>query len=177
MFMVICMTKKKKKNIKIKSSNSFDNSEIKKMIIVTSVVLIVFCAFYFLTVMILDKDNNSDNDVVSNEVEIQHEEILLGTSFSVNEDEYLVVYYDFSSDDVYDLTSAVSTYRSSSKEINLYSVDMSDALNKQFIGDTSNKDATKASEISINGPTLIKFTNNKISMYVEGIDKIVDYLK
>lgn len=173
------MTKKKKKNIKIKSSNSFDNSEIKKMIIVTSVVLIIFCAFYFLTVMILNKDNNSanDNDVVSNEVEVQHEEILLGTSFSVKEDEYLVIYYDFSSDDVYSLTSAVSTYRSSSQEINLYSVDMSDALNKQFIGDTSNKDATKASEISINGPTLIKFTNNKISMYVEGIDKIVDYLK
>ena len=177
--MVICM--KKKKKIKVEENISFDYSEIKKVVITTSVVLIFFACFYFLTVAIVNKDEKKDDTADSssktNEVEIQHKEILLGSSFSIKDDQYLVVYYDTTDDDLSSLTSAISTYRSSSKDVNLYTVDMSDGLNKGFVGETPNKKATKASELSISGPTIIKFTDNKISTYIEGMDKVIEYLE
>ena len=123
------------------------------------------------------KDDTADSSSKTNEVEIQHEEILLGSSFSIKDDQYLVVYYDTTDDDLSSLTSAISTYRSSSKDVNLYTVDMSDGLNKGFVGETPNKKATKASELSISGPTIIKFTDNKISTYIEGMDKVIEYLE
>lgn len=172
---------KKKKKIKVEENISFDSSEIKKVVITTSVVLIFFACFYFLTVAIVNKDEKKDNTTNSSsntsEVEIQHEEILLGSSFSIKDNQYLVVYYDTTDDDLSSLTSAISTYRSSSKDVNLYTVDMGDGLNKGFVGDTSNKKATKASELSISGPTVIKFTDNKISTYIEGMDKVIEYLE
>ena len=172
---------KKKKKIKVEENISFDYSEIKKVVITTSVVLIFFACFYFLTVAIVNKDEKKDDTADSssktNEVEIQHKEILLGSSFSIKDDQYLVVYYDTTDDDLSSLTSAISTYRSSSKDVNLYTVDMSDGLNKGFVGETPNKKATKASELSISGPTIIKFTDNKISTYIEGMDKVIEYLE
>lgn len=172
---------KKKKKIKVEENISFDSSEIKKVVITTSVVLIFFACFYFLTVAIVNKDEKKDDTADSssktNEVEIQHEEILLGSSFSIKDDQYLVVYYDTADDDLSSLTSAISTYRSSSKDVNLYTVDMGDGLNKGFVGETPNKKATKASELSISGPTIIKFTDNKISTYIEGMDKVIEYLE
>ncbi len=177
------MKKKNKNKNKIKFEEStFNSPEIKKIIITTSVVLIVLACFYFLTVAIVNDDTDtSSTDTESSsetsEVEIQHEEILLGNSFSIKDSQYLVVYYDTSDDELSSLTSAISTYRSSSKDVNLYTVDMSDGLNKGFVGDTSNKEATKASELSISGPTVIKFSDNKISEYVEGIDEVIKYLE
>lgn len=172
---------KKKKKIKVEENISFDSSEIKKVVITTSVVLIFFACFYFLTVAIVNKDEKKDDTADSssktNEVEIQHEEILLGSSFSIKDDQYLVVYYDTTDDDLSSLTSAISTYRSSSKDVNLYTVDMGDGLNKGFVGETPNKKATKSSELSISGPTIIKFTDNKISTYIEGMDKVIEYLE
>ncbi len=172
---------KKKKKIKVEENISFDSSEIKKVVITTSVVLIFFACFYFLTVAIVNKDEKKDDTADSssktNEVEIQHKEILLGSSFSIKDDQYLVVYYDTTDDDLSSLTSAISTYRSSSKDVNLYTVDMGDGLNKGFVGETPNKKATKASELSISGPTIIKFTDNKISTYIEGMDKVIEYLE
>ena len=172
---------KKKKKIKVEENISFDSSEIKKVVITTSVVLIFFACFYFLTVAIVNKDEKKDNTTNSSsntsEVEIQHEEILLGSSFSIKDYQYLVVYYDTTDDDLSSLTSAISAYRSSSKDVNLYTVDMGDGLNKGFVGETPNKKATKASELSISGPTIIKFTDNKISTYIEGMDKVIEYLE
>ncbi len=177
------MKKKNNKKNKIKFEGSaFGSPEVKKVVITTSVVLIVFACFYFLTVAILNKDTDAsstdtDSSSDTSEVEIQHEEILLGSSFSIKDSQYLVVYYDTNDDDLSSLTSAISTYRSGSKELSLYTVNMGDGLNKGFISDASNKEATKASELSISGPSLIKFSNNKIDTYIEGMDEIIDYLE
>lgn len=164
----------KKNKIKYESS-SFDG-DYKKVVITTIVVLAVLVVFYFITAAILNKDNTSTKDN-NTETEIQYEEILVGTSFSMRDTEYLVVYYDMTDDSINtNISSAISTYKSSNK-LAIYYVNMHDALNKQFVSDKSNSKATKASELAINGPTLIKFSKNKIVDYVEGSEKIVNYLK
>ena len=54
---------------------------------------------------------------------------------------------------------------------------MSNGLNKSYSGEESNKNPTKASDIVINGPTLIKFSGNEVVDYIEGVDNIKSYLE
>ena len=46
-----------------------------------------------------------------------------------------------------------------------------------LINEKSNKNPTKASELAINGPTIIRFRDGNVREYIEGFDKVVDYLK
>ena len=54
---------------------------------------------------------------------------------------------------------------------------MSNGLNKKYSGDESNTNPASASEIIINGPTLIKFSGGSVAEYIEGIDGIKDILQ
>ena len=42
--------------------------------------------------------------------------------------------------------------------------------------DSSNPKATKASELKVKNPTLIEISNGSISQYIEGEEKVIDYL-
>lgn len=171
------VNKKEEKNIKKEIDNKSVSSEAKQLLIVTIVVLLFLGAFYLLTVFILD-DDTEDKESDIEEVEIQFDEILLGTSFSLRDDEYYVLYYETDDEEINsDLSSLVYTYRSSNAEPYLYTVDMSDALNASFSNEESNEKAAKASELKISGPTLIKFVDGKINKYVDGIDEITEILE
>lgn len=90
---------------------------------------------------------------------------------------YLVVYYNTTDkDNASDISSAISTYRTNNKDSHIYYVDMNNALNKSFVSDEGNSSASSAEELKINGPTLINFADGKIVEYVEGKDRIIDYL-
>ena len=53
---------------------------------------------------------------------------------------------------------------------------MSSALNKSHAtSGESNHNPTNASELSINGPTLIVFSNHTIEDYLEGEEAITNY--
>ena len=147
----------KKNNVKKNIEKLEMSSEAKNLIIVTVVVLAFLALFYFVTV--------------------QHKEVLVGTSFSIKDSNYYVFYYETGDDEISsDASSLVSTYRSSNKDIYLYTVDMSNALNQGAKSDSSNSSATNASELKISGPTLIKFTDGAIAQYVEGMDALEEIL-
>lgn len=159
--------------------NTEFNLQIKNIVVVTVIVLIFLGLFYLLTVVLLGKapkvvTSSSEN----NTTEIQSEEILLGTSFEMASGKYMVLYYDLEDkDDASDLTSLVSSYRSKDDAVKLYTVDLSDALNKPFLSENeSNPKATKASELKLKSPTLIVFEDGKILEYIENFDSVNDYL-
>lgn len=171
-------TKKIEKNIKKEIETKEGNGDVKALLLITIFVLLFLGLFYLLTVVILDDKTETKKEEESAEVEIQFDEILLGSSFSIKDKEYLVLYYEFENEDVNtDLDSLVSSYRMSNEDPYLYVVNMSDALNSGFISDKSKIDVTKASELKINGPTLIRFEDGKIDDYIEGIDDITDELE
>lgn len=173
MSLVILMTKKN--NVKKNIEKLEMSSEAKNLIIVTVVVLAFLALFYFVTVIILD--NGDKKNTGTDEVEVQHKEVLVGTSFSIKDSNYYVFYYETGDDEISsDASSLVSKYRSSNKDIYLYTVDMSNALNQGAKSDSSNSSATNASELKISGPTLIKFTDGAIAQYVEGMDAIEEIL-
>lgn len=169
--------KKVEKNMQKGMKKIEFSSDIKHLAIVTAVVLIFLALFYLVTVIILDDGTKSNKDD-GGSVEVQHDEILVGTSFSVKDAEYYVLYYETEDEDIVsDISSLVSKYRSSNAELYLYTVDMSNALNSSFNADNGNSSATRASELMISGPTLIKFSDGVISQYVEGVDNIKEILK
>ena len=177
------LEKKLKQERKKINNVSVTDSEIWSKVIIVCVIICVFCAFYFLTVFISKDDSSSTNSNSSNKkttetTNISYDEILLGRSFSMEDGEYLVLYYDKDNSDLSsEMSSALSTYNNKDSHLNVYTVDMSDALNSSFTSDEANHDAKDASEMKISGPTLIKFNNNKIDDYIEGKEEITEYLK
>ena len=160
-----------KKIDKVKS-----NSEFKNNIKIIFFVALVFGFFYLLTYVLVGDLSffDKEEDV---ETTIQYEEILAGSSFSMNASRYLVVYYDKSSDDADEIMSAIYTYEASYEPLTVYTVDLSNALNNGVVvEENSNKNPSKVSELAINGTTLIRFRDGEVREYIEGKDSVIDYL-
>ena len=172
---------KKKENDNLKKIESVGglDGDLSYIIRVVSIIVIVFCLFYGLTVLITK--NGSTTTKKQNQVTddaISYTEILLGRSFLMPEEEYLVLYYDKSNTElISSFSPAISTYRENKENDTLYTVDMSNKLNSSYISENSNSNPTDANELSINGPTLIRFSKGIVKDYIEGEEKILNYIK
>ena len=146
-------------------------SEVKKGIIVIVVVLVVLVAMYFLTVKILSKDTKDDK-VTENS--IQYDEIMAGESFNQNNDEYYVIYYD-ASNKYSNLSSLISSYQLNGTGIRLYSVDLSDGINKKYVTDGEIV-TDDASSLRVKDQTLLKFSDNRVVEVVTYTNEITNIL-
>ena len=179
------MTKKKNtnsKNVKkeitkkIEKMESGAENDILKVLRVIFIVMVVFAFFYLLTVAIVGRDEEEETE----ETAIQYEEILAGSSFTMRDDEYLVVYFDFTSEDASDINSAIYTYSSGYGDdiLRVYTVDMSNAFNKKYASeDDSNENPETAGDLLINAPTIIRIKDGKVAEYIDDLDDVLDYLK
>lgn len=172
---------KNKKNKKVNNNKRIietsNSNEVSKVIKCTVIILIVLVLVYLLTVYIT---KNSTDSVVKERVDnttIQYDEILVGTSFKQQDDEYLVLFYNVDNDINSAYYTLKSDYEAKDDALPIYYVNLASKLNSDCISAESNESATNASELKINDTTLIKFTNNKISEYIVGAEKISDYLK
>ena len=168
----------KRKNIKRKNVNADDKiiksdfyAELYKILKIVFGVVAFLALFYLITVIAVGNDEKTEKI----ETSIQYEEILAGSSFTMRDDEYLVVYYDFSDSEMSDVYSAIYTYNYSGKK-RLYTVDMSNGFNSKYTNEKSNKKPENAEELAINGPTLILIKEGKVKEYIEGKDFVVNYL-
>jgi uncharacterized membrane protein affecting hemolysin expression len=96
-----------------------DSSEFKgtgkRVVIILICVALLFGLMYFLTTRILSKEvtkKRKQNEVT--ESSIQYEKILAGESFTMDQEEYYVVYYDSTDTE---LSKTISTYQSDKKDI------------------------------------------------------------
>lgn len=162
----------RKKDHELVVESSFSN-EVHKLLKVLLGVIIFLGVFYLITNLVLNKDEKKTDEKV--ETTIQYDEILAGSSFAMKPEKYLVVYYDFTDEELSELASKVYDYTYSGEKT-IYTVDMSNGFNKSFVKEKANTNPTKASELAINGPTLIYFKEGKVSKYIEGSKDIIDYL-
>lgn len=143
---------------------------------VVSIILLIFCVFYFLTVFLANKDSNSSNNTTT-VTNISYTNIVAGRSFAMPEEEYLVLYYDTSDEEnSTTIASSASSYRAKEEHLALYTVDMNDAMNKGYAKEESNQNPSSVSELAINGPTIIRFVGGEVREYIEGKDNVVNYL-
>jgi len=181
MVLVIYMAKKgnnkKNKNVKkVEEVNTPNDGWYDKLILIL-VVICILCLFYLLTVYLTEKESTeSAANKPEEETVIQYDEILAGSTFNKPDEKYFVVYYDMSSEDIADITSAIGAYNAKEDALPLYTVDMSNPLNKNYASKDSNKSVDEASELRINGVTLIRVKDGELDKYLEGEDEVVEYL-
>ena len=150
---------------------SIDGNNYKSITITIVVVLAIAVLFYLLSVYITNKPDK----VRITEGTISYEQISAGSTFTMSDKKYLVIFYN--RDNGGDITTALSKYKSKDESLPIYYVDYNDAINGSIVSkDSSNPNATNASELKVKNPTLIEISNGSISQYIEGEDKIIDYL-
>ena len=168
-------SKKGNKNVNRAMSDSFDQDVWNKIIIATC-VLVFFLAFYLLAFLITSKNKTTD-ETKKTETSFNYSNIVIGRSFDINDEDYVVLYYDSSDEDISSkYSSLMSTYKGKDSHFPIYFVDMSNGINKSKASDTSNRSASNIDELSINGPTLIHFSNGSIVEYFEGEAEITSFL-
>ena len=170
--------KNKKKVEEVEVVNT--KTDIINKIIVALMVICILGLFYLLTIYIINKNTDTDNDTEeeTTETAINYEKILIGKTFTMEDADYLVLLYDTSNADIATTYSELITnYKAKEEHLPIYYVDMSNSFNKTYsTTEESNKNPTKASELSINGPTLIRISNNLLVDYIEGEEAITNYL-
>ena len=146
-------------------------SEVKKTIIIILVAIVLLVGMYFLTTIILSKDNEEEKIM---ENAIQYDEILAGESFNQKEEEYYVIYYD-STDEYSTISSLISSYQLNNTDTKLYSVDLSNGMNKKYVtdGDIVTLDA---SSLRVKDNTLLKFSNGEVSEVITDTSEITSFL-
>ena len=169
------MAKRKKNTRKENVLDSFDY-ELKGKLIVVLVVLLFLGCFYGLTLYITNKNNPKTDDKDTSET-FNYNNIVIGRSFDMKDEDYLVLYYDGTDEDISSTySSLMSGYKGGDGHYPIYYVNMGDGINKFKASDTSNSGATNIDELAIAGPTLIHFSNGAIIEYVEGEEAITSYL-
>lgn len=141
-------------------------------------IVMFFLAFYLLTLYITHKHSDTSKEDVVEESEFVYDEIMLGRSLSMKAKDYLVIFYDSSNADVSSSCSeAVTNYRNTNTK-SIYFVDMSNGFNSSYAtSEESNKNPEEATDLKINGPTVIHVSNGKVLEYIEGLNEVLDYLK
>lgn len=169
---------KRQSNKKIAHMNSSLEMDRVRIVKIVLTVLVFLGIFFLLTVYITNK--NSDTKSTENKEEesspIQYEEILVGSSFDMG-DEYFVLYYDKSNEELdKSLSAKITSYKEKEDVLRFYTSDLSNAFNKEFVSDEVNHDPKDASELRFQDSTLIVFKDGTILDYIEGEDSITDYL-
>ena len=170
----------KKKKAKAVEEVKTSTNTIDKIIIALMVIL-VLGMFYLLTIYITNKHsekNNTEDKTETTDSTFNYNKITVGKTFTMSDDDYIVVLYDTSNEDISNTYSnLISTYKAKEEHLPIYYVDMNDSINKKYTTtEESNKNPTKASELLVNGPTLIRITSNNLVDYLEGEEAINNYL-
>ena len=147
--------------------NLENEHQIKKLLIITGLILFIAIIIYLLTATFITKelkwfDNSDQNqtDTSSNKVS---NSILASAIFKQKEEEYYVYFYDYEEKFSRE-TSAVNSI----SETKVYKVNTKYGMNTKYVGDTANKKATSLENLKVKEHTLIKISGNKIiKIYVD----------
>lgn len=148
------------------------NNELKKMTLFILIVVIVFVAFYGLTILIT-KDKKEVIEEDYSEAVIQYDTILVGEIYNQKETEYYILVEMPGDENVSSYESKISEYTSKENNLKIYTIDLSSAFNKKYIGESSNFEL----EYPIfSESTLLKIENKTIVQIYEGQEKITNQL-
>ena len=146
---------------------------IKKLIIITAILVFIICTIYILSALFITKEldwlDKKDEEVTET---LAENTILASEIFKQKEEEYYVYFYDFNEKEN-QITSSVNN-KLSSKIV--YKVDTSSALNNKYVSTESNKSAKKLEDLKVKAPTVIKINGEQISEYYED-NEIINNLK
>lgn len=156
------------------TSYSSDSEEIARMIKVLAFVILSFLLFYF--VFALASGEIKFGGKSKEEVQIQNIEILAGSTFNRPESNYIVLLYDFDSDESISMAALYDLYASvGSKKI--YVVDLHKKFNSKYVVENASEvNANNIDSLKVVNPTLIEVNDGVGTTYKTGYEEINKYL-
>lgn len=140
-------------------------------------VVLVLVTFYVITIYATGNKVFKSKD--DSKVEFQYSEILLGRSFDMGGN-YFVIYYDKTdteNEETSQLNSLSSNFKNNSSGAAIYTCDLGNVFNKPYTTtEEPNTEPYGAEDMLINGPTIIRFADGKVAEYVYGYDNVVNYI-
>ena len=160
---------KKNERQLIKTNESAENDEYRKLIILIIIIASVFIVFYVLTTLFTKKDKDSifKNDL--NPSEIQYQEIIIGSMFDKDGEYYVLLIED---NDQY--KELYDSYITSINKNKIYTVDLANAFNKQYVSDEYSYDEDN---FKVKGTVLLKINNHNIKAHFTDKSEIITELK
>ena len=152
-----------------------ETKTIKQFLITLIIVIIGVVGIYLLTKYVVKKDNATNNSSNTEEKNyIDPNTAIVGTMLNKSSDAYYVIIYDKTKDNATTYYSLVSTYKAKDKALKVYTVDLSNSLNKKYIAtdNKTNPKATNLEDLKFGEVTLLKVKNNKITEAYETTDAI-----
>ena len=152
-----------------------ETKTMKQFLITLIIVIIGVVGIYLLTKYVVKKDNATNNSSTTEEKNyIDPNTAIVGTMLNKSSDAYYVIIYDKTKDNATTYYSLVSTYKAKDKALKVYTVDLSNSLNKKDIAtdNKTNPKATNLEDLKFGEVTLLKVKNNKITEAYETTDAI-----
>ena len=152
-----------------------ETKTMKQFLITLIIVIIGVVGIYLLTKYVVKKDNATNNSSKTEEKNyIDPNTAIVGTMLNKSSDAYYVIIYDKTKDNATTYYSLVSTYKAKDKALKVYTVDLSNSLNKKYIAtdNKTNPKATNLEDLKFGEVTLLKVKHNKITEAYETTDAI-----
>lgn len=148
-----------------------EQEQITRFIIILLVVVAIVLGVYFFTKNIVKKTklDTTDSTVEGN---INYDIVTVGTMLNKKDETYYVMVYNKEQSDAPIFDTLTSLYKDSEKSIPIYTCDLSNALNKDYVSETSTPNSTTIDGLKFKESTLIKVKKGKISKFIEGLDSI-----
>lgn len=137
------------------------------------IVLIIGILFYLITIFVTNKKSDATKKEVEDAI-IQYEEIIIGNMFDQKEKEYYVLLKEKNDTYLNYYETYAINYQNQDDALKIYSIDLSSAFNKKYIGENNN---IKKEKFEINQTTFIKIKNGDIVESYQGNEKITNKLK
>ncbi len=172
------MAKKKKidsKKLKKEIMGGSDEDQMQRMIKILLIVVLFIGVVWFVFAIINGEVFGKKKEAEKEEIEIQNDIILAGSTFNRNEEEYYVLLYDFDGSNS-GTCSAIFTVYNNKDSIKMFKVDLGDKMNSSvLVTNAGDVNYSNSAALKVLDATLIKVKNGKAIEVVSGIDELNAY--
>ncbi len=171
-------TNKQKLNYS-KSNYSHDTEAWNVVKILVGIVLFLLL-FYFLALVMTGEIKFGKQEKKEEETVIQYDEILAGQSFNRMDNEYYVLYFNFSEKISSTYVSYRDAYTDALKGVPMYMVDLENGFNKGYVlndGEEREELPESIDQLKVQNPTILKFKDHKVVERKEGKEAVTELLK
>ena len=167
----------KKVNAKKINTKNIDNgNEMVNFVKIIIIVIIVFCAFYVLTVFINRGDEFKTPSDNNTNAEVQYDEILIGNIFEQPNDNYYVLIKDIEDVNVRVYEAYLSVYSQKDDAKRYYIAVINNIFNDKYLAEVSNL-TDDISKFKVSKTTLLEISKGKIVKSYEKDEDILSILK
>ena len=109
--------------------------------------------------------------------EVNYNKTLIGSMLNLSSEEYYVMLVDLEAQDAIYYTGLIDSYKDNKEALSIYLADLNNPLNKTYISNEANLETSDLTKFKVQGPTLVKIKNGKITKSLTKAEEMAKELK